>query len=157
MASSRCSRLAVVTVTMAMQGCGGRDRRLLTRRVSATLKDRAMKLLIVDDSERVRGLIKRLVGHLCAAVRECADGAEAVAAYEEFRPDWMLMDIRMGQVDGLEATRQNVAAHPGARVVILTQCDEEQLQARAAGACGYVLKEDLATLREMLAAPPTSI
>ncbi len=115
-----------------------------------------MKLLLVDDSERVRGVIKRLVGGLCEAIYECADGAEALAAYDEYHPDWVLMDIRMRSVDGVEATRQIIAAHQDARVVIITSYDEDWMRetARQAGACGYVLKEDLATLRQILAASP---
>jgi CheY-like chemotaxis protein len=118
-------------------------------------KDKAMKLLLVDDSERVRGVIKRLVGGLCEAVYECVDGAEALAAYDQFRPDWVLMDIRMKQVDGVEATRRIVASHKDARVVIVTNCDDEELRemAREAGACGFVLKENLWTLREILSSP----
>ena len=115
-----------------------------------------MKLLIVDDSVRVRALVKRLVGGLCEAIYECADGAEALAAYDAFHPDCVLMDIRMQNLDGLEATRRIVAAHADARVVIVTNCDDDRMRetARAAGACGYVLKEDLASLPGMLSAPP---
>ena len=111
-----------------------------------------MKLLIVDDSQRVRGLIKQLVGGFCEAVHECDDGSQALAAYEEFHPDWVLMDVRMRDVDGLEATRRMVAAHREARVVIVTNCDDEQMRetARVAGACAYVLKENLWSLREMM-------
>lgn len=113
-----------------------------------------MKLLIVDDSQRVRGLIRRLLGGLCEAVHECTDGAQALAAYEEFHPDWVLMDIRMREVDGLEATRRIVAADGEAHVVIVTNCDDERMRELAAhaGACGYVLKEDLTALRGMLTA-----
>lgn len=114
-----------------------------------------MKLLIVDDNERVRGLIRRLVGNLCQEIQECADGAEALVVYDEFHPDCVLMDIRMQNLGGLEATRQIVAAHKGARVVIVTNCDDDHVRetARGAGACGYVLKEDLLALRQILAAP----
>jgi CheY-like chemotaxis protein len=113
-----------------------------------------MKLLIVDDSERVRGLINRLLGGLCEAVHECDDGSQALAAYEEFLPDWVLMDLRMKDVDGLEATRRIVAADREAHVVIVTNCDDERMRelATEAGACGYVLKEDLTALRGMLTA-----
>lgn len=113
-----------------------------------------MKLLIVDDCERVRALIRRLVGGLCGAIHECADGSQALAAYEEFHPDWVLMDLRMLDVDGLEATRRIVAADREAHVVIVTNCDDERMRALAteAGACGYVLKEDLAALRGLLTA-----
>ncbi len=115
-----------------------------------------MKLLLVDDSERVRALIKRLVGGLCEAIYECGDGAEALAAYEQFHPDWVLMDIRMQRLDGLAATRQIMAAHQDARVVIVTSHDDARLRETvcAAGACGYVLKEDLSALRLLLTAPP---
>jgi two-component system response regulator DegU len=115
-----------------------------------------MKLLIVDDSERVRVLIKRMLGGLCEAIYECADGMEALAAYDKFQPDWVLMDIRMQKLNGVEATRQIVTAHQEARVVIVTNYDDERMRetARAAGAYDYVLKEDLSTLTQVLTAPP---
>lgn len=115
-----------------------------------------MKLLIVDDSQRVRGLIRRLVGGLCEAIYECADGDEAMAAYDQFHPDWVFMDIRMQRLDGLEATRQIKAAHKDARVVIVTNLNDDRLRetVHAAGAIGYVLKEDLVALRAILAVPP---
>lgn len=113
-----------------------------------------MRLLIVDDSIRVRDLIKRLVGGLCAEVYECADGDEGLAAYQKYLPDWVLMDIRMQKLNGIEATRRIVADFPEARVVIVTNFDDDRLRetATAAGACGYVLKEDLTVLRRMLTA-----
>ncbi len=72
-----------------------------TERDSGTSSnDTCTKLLLVDDSERVRGVIKRLVGGLREAIYECADGAEALAAYDEFHPDRVLIDIRMQHLDG---------------------------------------------------------
>ncbi|QFZ24313.1 response regulator transcription factor [Saccharothrix syringae] len=76
-------------------------------------------------------------------VGEAADGAEAVAAVRELRPDVVLMDIRMPNVDGLEATRRVLAHVPGCRVVILTTFDLDRYvyDALAAGASGFLLKD----------------
>ncbi len=62
------------------------------------------------------------------------------------------MDVQMGEVNGIEATRRIVSDHPGAKVVIVTDYDDAALRraAEEAGACGYVLKEDLLGLRRLL-------
>lgn len=111
-----------------------------------------MDLLIIEDNDRMRGLIKQLVGDLAAAIYECGDGAEALPAYARHRPDWVLMDIQMGQLDGLEATRQLKAAWPEARICIVTHYDDEETReaARSAGAQAYVVKEDLLAVRRIL-------
>jgi two-component system NarL family response regulator len=62
---------------------------------------------------------------------ECANGADALACYERCRPDLVLMDIEMGKIDGLTATRQIVAADPDASVVIVTQHDNLALRKAA--------------------------
>jgi len=66
------------------------------------------------------------------------DGAEALAAYTRYRPDWVLMDIEMSQTDGITVTREILLSFPSAKVVIVTRHDDEQLReaARNAGACG---------------------
>jgi CheY-like chemotaxis protein len=112
-----------------------------------------MKLLLVDDSERVRDVIKRVVGSLCEEIYECADGDAALAAYNEFHPDWVLMDIQMQNINGLEATRRILAYDPQARIVIVTNYDDAHLRetARSIGARDYVLKEDLFALPLVLA------
>ncbi len=111
-----------------------------------------MNLLIVDDHQPMRRLIKSLLADLAENISECADGAEALEIYRQTRPDWVLMDIEMNTVDGLTATSRITAAFPEARVVIVTNYDNAKLRsaASAAGACGYVLKEDLSQLREVL-------
>jgi CheY-like chemotaxis protein len=111
-----------------------------------------MRLLIVDDHAAMRRLLGRVVGDLFNAVEECDDGADALAAYERHRPDWVLMDIEMSRTDGLTATRNIMLAFPDARVVIVSKHDDEQLRAaaRTAGACGYVVKETLIAVRELL-------
>ena len=113
-----------------------------------------MTLLIVDDNAAVRRMIRRVIVDLVSDIRECADGAGAVAAYGKLQPDVVLMDIEMSGVDGITATRQIVSAFPNARVIIVTEHSDEPIRAaaREAGACGYVLKENLLELRELLRA-----
>ena len=111
-----------------------------------------MKLLIIDDHSLMRRVIRRVVSDLVSDVEECGDGAEALAAYNQHRPDWVVMDIEMSRMDGITATREILKAFPAARVVIVSKHDDEQIQeaARAAGACGYVLKENLLAIRALL-------
>jgi DNA-binding NarL/FixJ family response regulator len=75
-------------------------------------------------------------------VGEAGDGVEAVAATRRLQPEVVLMDIRMPNLDGLQATKQLMAARSGSRVVILTtfDLDEYVYQALTAGASGFLLK-----------------
>jgi CheY-like chemotaxis protein len=111
-----------------------------------------LNLLIVEDNREMRGLIKSVVADLAGDVCECSDGAGALSAYAERRPDWVLMDIRMKELDGISATRQIKAAFPDARIVIVTDYDDPKLReaARSAGAREYVLKENLLDVRRIL-------
>ena len=113
-----------------------------------------MKLLIVDDNAGVRRLIRSIVLPLADDVRECADGAEALAGYMLQHPDVVLMDIEMKEVDGIEATRQITAADREAKVLIVTDYDDDELRQASvrAGACGYVLKQNLTDLVRLLEA-----
>ena len=113
---------------------------------------RKINLLIVDDSERMRRMIKRLIKSVLAEVYECSDGSRALEAYTAHHPDWVLMDIEMKDVDGIAATRQIRAAFPDARIVIVSNYDSDELReaASTAGACGYVVKENLIDLRRIL-------
>jgi len=114
-----------------------------------------MRLLIVEDNSQMRRLLRRILTGLFTESRECADGAEALDAYTEFQPDWVLMDWEMKQVNGLVATRQIIADFPDAKVLLVTNHDEKDLRqaAREAGACGYVLKENLLDVRGWLQTP----
>ena len=115
-----------------------------------------MTVLIVDDNPQVRALIRIVLTGLADDVRECADGDEAVAAYRQQRPDWVLMDAKMVRMGGLEATRRIVASDRSARVLIVTDYDDAHWRAaaREAGACGYVLKDNLLDVRRLLARAP---
>src|SRR5206468_4871863 len=76
-------------------------------------------------------------------VGEAADGVEAVDLSRRLRPDVVVMDIRMPNLDGLEATRRLLASSPGPRVLMLTtfDLDEYVFEALRAGASGFLLKD----------------
>jgi len=106
----------------------------------------SIAVLVADDQSMVRAGFRLLLGDEdgIEVVAEAADGNEAVAKAARFRPAVVLMDIRMPELDGLEATRRILAADPDARVLILTtfDLDEYIYEALRAGASGFVLKDD---------------
>lgn len=110
-----------------------------------------MKVLIVEDNRAMLHLLCSIVNDL-AEVFECNNGTEAFSLYEKHRPDWVFMDVRLKDLNGIEITRQITQKHSNARILIVTNYDDERLRksARTAGACGYVLKEDVLTLREII-------
>jgi CheY-like chemotaxis protein len=112
-----------------------------------------VSVLIVDDSEEIRRMLRDVVADVANPIYECADGSEACAAYARHRPDWVLMDLSMAPTDGITATRQIVQMFPTARIVIVTQYDGVPFQTAAeeAGAFGYVLQENLFEVRRLLA------
>ena len=104
-----------------------------------------IRVLIADDHGVVREGLARLLptaGDL-EVVGTAADGEAAVAMYQEYQPEVVLMDLSMPGVDGTEATRRILMSNPEAAVVILTSfSDREQiLDALDAGAIGYLLKD----------------
>jgi len=100
--------------------------------------------VLADDQELVRAGFRMILEIQAdiVVVGEAGDGAEAVTATRRLQPDVVLMDIRMPNLDGLQATRQIVAAGSRSRVLILTtfDLDEYVYQALAAGASGFLLK-----------------
>jgi CheY-like chemotaxis protein len=112
----------------------------------------AMKVLIVDDNEQARRMIKHYLRDLSDEFRECEDGADALEAYAEFLPDWVLMDWEMKQINGLAATQNIINRFPDARILIVTNYDENDLRqtAKEAGAIGFILKDDLLMLQSFL-------
>ena len=111
-----------------------------------------LTVLVVEDNSRMRQMIKSVVSDLAAEVFERDDGADAVAAYDEYRPTWVLMDIKLRTLDGLTATRRIVGKDPRARVIIVTNYDSPGFrdEARSAGACAFVLKNHLLELRHII-------
>lgn len=111
-----------------------------------------MNLLIVEDNEKMRRMIRSIVADLAERIDECADGDEALSLYETGQPDFVLMDIQMKNTNGIAATRQIVSIFGAAKIIIVTNHDDEffRASARAAGAFGYVLKENLLDVRRIL-------
>ena len=111
-----------------------------------------MKVLIVDDSSQMRGMMRQFLPADAGEICECEDGIDALEYYERFLPDWVLMDWEMKQMNGLEATKQIIGKLPEAKILFVTQYNDRELRAAAseAGVCGFVLKEDLAELRRLL-------
>jgi DNA-binding NarL/FixJ family response regulator len=102
------------------------------------------RVLIADDQALVRtGFRMILTAAGLEVLGEAADGVEAVAAVRRLRPDVVLMDVRMPNLDGLEATRRVMALDPACRVLMLTTFDLDRYvyAALAAGASGFLLKE----------------
>src|SRR5580704_4986879 len=106
-----------------------------------------IRVVVVDDQALVRAGFRVLVDSApdLAVVGEAADGVEAVRVVRDTQPRVVLMDIRMPAMDGIEATRQIVAAQEGSqtRVLILTtfELDEYVYNALRAGASGFLLKD----------------
>jgi DNA-binding NarL/FixJ family response regulator len=123
-----------------------------------------IRVLVVDDQSMVRAGFRLLLADEddIEGVAEASNGREAVAQAARFHPDVILMDIRMPELDGLEATRRILATGtgtgtgtdtgtdtgpgtgPGARVLVLTtfDLDDYVFEALRAGASGFVLKDD---------------
>ena len=105
-----------------------------------------IRVLIADDQSMVRAGFRMLLSGEpdIEVAAEAKDGLEAVAKAARFDPTVILMDIRMPELDGLEATRRIIAANDAARILILTTfgLDEYVYEALRAGASGFVLKDD---------------
>ena len=119
-----------------------------------------LRVLIVDDQRLMRDGLRTLLEleDDLEAVGEAENGAVALTAYDQLQPDVVLMDIRMPQMDGVEATRRICQQWPQAHILILTTFDDDNyvFEGLRAGAMGYLLKDvsgaELATAIRTVAA-----
>ena len=104
-----------------------------------------IKIALIDDHKLFREGVKRILSFEPAfdVVAEAGDGRDAKEIVEKYRPDIILMDINMPQINGIEATKQLLEDNPDLKVIILSIHDDENYVTHAlqSGAQGYLLKE----------------
>jgi DNA-binding NarL/FixJ family response regulator len=109
------------------------------------LESKIIRLLLVDDQRLMREGLRTLfeLEADIEVVGEAANGQDALESYDTLAPDVVLMDIRMPEMDGVQATRQLLTRWPGAKVIILTTFDDDEnvFEGLRAGALGYLLKD----------------
>jgi len=103
-----------------------------------------LRVLIADDDDLMRAGLKAVLStdDTIEVAAEAADGRQAIHHTQVLKPDVVLMDVRMPGIDGIAATREIIAAAPGARILILTTFEDDDyvLGALTAGASGFLLK-----------------
>jgi two-component system invasion response regulator UvrY len=107
---------------------------------------KTVTVLIVDDQLPFRAVARTVIGMTSgfSVSGEAESGEDAIAAVDEVHPDLVLMDINLGEMNGIEATRRIRARHPDTEVILLSTYSEADLpaDARDCGALAYVHKED---------------
>jgi two-component system response regulator DegU len=113
-----------------------------------------MKVLVVDDNQKFRELLRDYLPESVNEIYECAAGNQALAMYKKYFPEWVLMDWQMPDTDGITATREIIAKYPNAKICLITSYDDEILKSASieAGAIKFVLKRNLFELPEILMA-----
>ena len=109
------------------------------------MNDEIIRILIVDDHIVVRKGIKALLATepTLEVLDEAKDGLEAVAKYEELKPDLLLLDLLMPKMSGIEVIRELKGKYSDVKILVLTSfaADEQVFPAIKAGALGYLLKD----------------
>ena len=109
-----------------------------------------MNVVIIDDDQLV-ALSLQTILEACDDIQVSAtggSGADAIRLYEEYHPDVLLMDIRMENINGLEASETIMASHPDARILLLTTFSDDEyiIKALSIGAKGYILKQNFESI-----------
>ena len=110
-------------------------------------------ILVVDDSSIMRKMIKQtLIGAGHTVVGEAKSGDDAVDLYQGLKPDLVTMDITMRGMDGIAAAKAIIASDPGARIIMLSNLDEDKFSKEAAqiGAKGYINKHKTTEILDLI-------
>lgn len=111
-----------------------------------------MKIMIVDDNPLIRKEIAESVMRVNDAILECEDGESAVANCKSFDPDWVLMDVRMKNMNGITASEKIKQLLPGVKIAFVTSYDNYSYRkaAKTLGIKYYFLKGNLLDIRQVL-------
>ena len=111
-----------------------------------------MRLLIAEDNYLVRKMIRTTVANAEDEIIECSNGNDAVNAYSDFRPDWVLMDYEMPGMDGISATKEILKIDPLASVLVVSQYNDIDINeaAEQAGAKFFISKENMWAINRMI-------
>lgn len=111
-----------------------------------------MNLLITDDSKRMRTLLRSMFESMFAEIYECSDGYDSIEMYEQKKPEWVFMDIKMKGMNGMQATKAILHLDPFAKIIIVSQHIDSEIKLAAlhAGAVAFVGKENLEDLEQII-------
>ncbi len=114
-----------------------------------------MTILLVDDNSKFRAFVKKMLLssiHNLEKIYECEDGKKAISMYGEIKPEWVLMDIELPKIDGLEASRRIKKEFPDAKIVIVSQYNDIQYHetAKSIGINEYIQKDNLDNLINLI-------
>ena len=106
------------------------------------MQSSGLEILVAEDDEDIRVLVERIFGHVGVGVTSVADGASALRALAQSRPDCLVVDLRMPDVDGMDVLTEVTRSGAGVPVVLLTASveSEVEVEALAAGAVAVVRK-----------------
>lgn len=111
-----------------------------------------MKYLIVDDNPKMRKIIAQIICTEQDIFLECSDGKDTTDVYAEYSPDYVLMDIKMKNMNGILSAKKICEKFPAAKIIIVTDYDTPAFReaARKAGAFAFVPKENLENIRSYI-------
>jgi DNA-binding NarL/FixJ family response regulator len=113
-----------------------------------------MNILVVEPNKPLRQAIKSLLADIADSIYECSDEAEAMASAAAYKPDWILMEIKIAEGHVPSSIKQLAAAFSPARIMVITNYDDSYSReaARKSGASAYVTKDNLIEVRKLLSA-----